>query len=203
MGTSLCQLLLSIVLLMNTILQFKHERPNVFISSRTPEGEKNRCAVCGHVCRIEPSCLSPDAPCPSCGNLLWFAGKVSEQSSTPPTTIDPEEERALAKLDARPKRPQNPSPVREPQVQTERLLRRLVRRAKAQWGKPDESIMATLTAIQEPRQVEQLLMLLHSVKSWSQLLASWKTEQHLLLHVLKHPIEIDGSNSLTEHHETG
>lgn len=150
------------------------------VSSRTPEGEKNRCAVCGHVCRIEPSCLSPDATCPSCGNLIWFAGREPEQASIPsaPVTLDPEEVTALAELDARAKRPQNQPPVREPQVQTDRLVRRLVRRAEAQWGKPDESIMAALTAIQEPRHAEQLLMLLHSVKSWSELVASWKSQLH-------------------------
>ncbi len=50
------------------------------ISSRTPEGRPNRCEVCGHRCRIEPACLSPDAPCPRCGHLLWFdAGSTDEK----------------------------------------------------------------------------------------------------------------------------
>jgi acyl carrier protein len=50
------------------------------ISSRTPEGESNRCPVCGRLVTIEPSrplrepaTTSPgDAPCPACGHLLWF-----------------------------------------------------------------------------------------------------------------------------------
>jgi hypothetical protein len=54
------------------------------ISSRTPEGEPNRCPVCGRLVTIEPSRPpldapdgSPnhgpaDAPCPACGHLLWF-----------------------------------------------------------------------------------------------------------------------------------
>jgi hypothetical protein len=162
----------------------------VVISSRTPEGEKNRCAVCGHVCRIEPSCLSPDATCPSCGNLLWFAPKVRKSSASHliKPSIQPESETpaelkiaeentglTLAELDARPKRPQNPPPVREPQVQTDRLVRRLIRRAEVQWGQPDESILALLAEIREPRQAERLLMLLHSAKSWSHLIASWKS----------------------------
>ena len=41
------------------------------ISSRTPEGEPNRCAVCGCPLRVEPS-LQRDATCPNCGLLLWF-----------------------------------------------------------------------------------------------------------------------------------
>lgn len=43
-------------------------------SSRTPEGDSTRCPVCGKPTRIEPSTVpTPDAPCPHCGSLLWFA----------------------------------------------------------------------------------------------------------------------------------
>ena len=42
------------------------------ISSRTPEGGPNRCPVCGHTFRIEPSRPLGDAPCPACATLLWF-----------------------------------------------------------------------------------------------------------------------------------
>ena len=41
-------------------------------SSRTPEGEPNRCPVCGHRVIIEPSEGTFDATCPYCGCLLWF-----------------------------------------------------------------------------------------------------------------------------------
>ncbi len=41
-------------------------------SSRTPEGESNRCPVCGKAFRIEPSRPPGDAPCPHCGHLVWF-----------------------------------------------------------------------------------------------------------------------------------
>jgi len=44
----------------------------VTISSRTPEGASNRCPVCGHEFRMEPSRPFGDAPCPACGTLLWF-----------------------------------------------------------------------------------------------------------------------------------
>jgi signal recognition particle subunit SRP54 len=44
-------------------------------SSRTPEGERNRCPVCGNVVRTEPSRPPGDAPCPHCGHLLWFGPK--------------------------------------------------------------------------------------------------------------------------------
>lgn len=43
------------------------------ISSRTPEGTPNRCEICGHRVRVEPSLGTLDAPCPCCGHLLWFA----------------------------------------------------------------------------------------------------------------------------------
>lgn len=43
-------------------------------SSRTPEGEPARCAVCGNLARVEPSSFPvADAPCPHCGHLLFFA----------------------------------------------------------------------------------------------------------------------------------
>jgi len=42
------------------------------ISSRTPEGEPNRCPVCGKRVIVEPSRPPGDAPCPNCGQLLWW-----------------------------------------------------------------------------------------------------------------------------------
>lgn len=47
-------------------------------SSRTPEGDANRCPVCGHDLRIDPSRPPGDAPCPSCGSLLWFPAPQAE-----------------------------------------------------------------------------------------------------------------------------
>src|SRR5262245_35661497 len=45
------------------------------ISSRTPEGEPTRCPVCGSKAAIVPSSFpTTDAPCPSCGFLLWISG---------------------------------------------------------------------------------------------------------------------------------
>ncbi len=41
-------------------------------ASRTPEGQPNRCPMCGRAVRLEPSSPPGDAPCPSCGHLLWF-----------------------------------------------------------------------------------------------------------------------------------
>ena len=42
------------------------------ISSRTPEGQPNECPICGQPVCIEPSSPAGDAPCPSCGQLLWW-----------------------------------------------------------------------------------------------------------------------------------
>ena len=50
-------------------------------SSRTPEGEKNRCPLCGHAVCIEPSRPPGDAPCPHCGTLLWFDGQSFYEST--------------------------------------------------------------------------------------------------------------------------
>jgi acyl carrier protein len=42
------------------------------VSSRTPEGVPNHCPICDTTICIEPSHPPGDAPCPSCGTLLWF-----------------------------------------------------------------------------------------------------------------------------------
>ncbi|QDT49451.1 bacteriophage N4 adsorption protein B [Symmachiella dynata] len=47
------------------------------ISSRTPEGDDNRCVICGKPVVIEPSQPPGDAPCPHCGCLLWFGANSS------------------------------------------------------------------------------------------------------------------------------
>jgi signal recognition particle GTPase len=44
-------------------------------SSRTPEGEPNRCPLCGKEVKIEPSRPPGDATCAHCGHLLWFGPK--------------------------------------------------------------------------------------------------------------------------------
>ncbi len=49
-------------------------------SSRTPEGEPNRCPVCGHSTQIETSRPPGDAPCPHCGHLLWIDRAESAKS---------------------------------------------------------------------------------------------------------------------------
>lgn len=41
-------------------------------SSRTPEGRRHHCQVCGQDVCIEPSSSTGDATCPNCGCLLWF-----------------------------------------------------------------------------------------------------------------------------------
>ena len=47
-------------------------------STRTPEGQPNRCPICGKEVRIEPSWPPGDAPCPHCGHLLWFAKRFAD-----------------------------------------------------------------------------------------------------------------------------
>jgi acyl carrier protein len=48
----------------------------MIISSRTPEGFPTRCTLCGTETNLEFSYPAGDAPCPSCGHLLWFSAKV-------------------------------------------------------------------------------------------------------------------------------
>jgi hypothetical protein len=47
------------------------------IASRTPEGDPNRCPVCGNALKLEPSIDTRDGPCPHCGHLLWFTKEAS------------------------------------------------------------------------------------------------------------------------------
>jgi hypothetical protein len=56
--------------------------------SRTPEGEPNRCPICGAQLQLEPSTPPGDAPCPQCGTLLWFDG--GQYSPSPGTPSQPE-----------------------------------------------------------------------------------------------------------------
>ena len=63
------------------------------VSSRTPEGEPNLCPVCGALVCIDPSGPSGDAPCPSCGVLLWFlaprtACASMRRTGSPPSAKD-------------------------------------------------------------------------------------------------------------------
>jgi len=50
-------------------------------ASRTPEGEPNRCPICGNALRLEPSRPPGDAPCPHCGSLVWFAASPDHANS--------------------------------------------------------------------------------------------------------------------------
>jgi signal recognition particle GTPase len=53
-------------------------------STRTPEGETNRCPVCGKPLQIEPSRPPGDAPCPHCGSLLWFGAEKRDSDKEQP-----------------------------------------------------------------------------------------------------------------------
>jgi hypothetical protein len=53
-------------------------------ATRTPEGEPNRCPICGHALVIEPSRPPGDAPCPNCGCLLWFDHNSKEDDFPSP-----------------------------------------------------------------------------------------------------------------------
>src|SRR5262245_17918952 len=49
--------------------------------TRTPEGQPNRCPICGKRLRLEPSIPSRDAPCPHCGSLVWFPAPSPRQAT--------------------------------------------------------------------------------------------------------------------------
>jgi len=48
----------------------------VTVSSRTPEGMPSECPLCGAQTNIEFSDPAQDAPCPSCGHLLWASNQL-------------------------------------------------------------------------------------------------------------------------------
>lgn len=49
------------------------------ISSRTPEGLPSHCPLCGCQTNLEFSDSIGDAPCPSCGHLLWRSSQLFAQ----------------------------------------------------------------------------------------------------------------------------
>jgi acyl carrier protein len=62
----------------------------MIISSRTPEGEFNRCPICGARVIVEPSFSTGDAPCPRCGHLLWqFRRYYQELFGIEPELVTP------------------------------------------------------------------------------------------------------------------
>lgn len=46
------------------------------ISARTPEGSPSHCPICGAAPNLEFSDPASDAPCPSCGCLVWNDGEI-------------------------------------------------------------------------------------------------------------------------------
>ncbi len=153
------------------------------ISSRTPNGDWNSCPVCGHHCKIVPACTpSRDAPCPRCGALLWFeppAAKpyewpsfVAKVSDLRPTFLADVE----ALLQPLITGPQQPVISREPAAQAARLVTRLLRRGRKKFGSPWFWQRKAIMQINEPRQAERLLALLHEARSWHALLAAWRRE---------------------------
>lgn len=42
-----------------------------------PEGQPNRCLICGYKMTIEPSNPPGDASCPRCGSLAWFSPRTN------------------------------------------------------------------------------------------------------------------------------
>jgi hypothetical protein len=61
---------------------------SAIVSSRTPEGWPILCPTCGLVSRLEPSDPGGDAPCPGCGQLLWFDRPTDHQPTGAPAAIE-------------------------------------------------------------------------------------------------------------------
>ena len=58
------------------------------ISSRTPEGEPQRCPICDELANVDPSYPGGDACCPRCGSLLWwFRDRLAGKAGVPPELI--------------------------------------------------------------------------------------------------------------------
>ena len=106
--------------------------------------------------------MTPDAPCPSCGHLLWFS---HEQKAT-----------AASVLAERPKRAQGLPTARAPEIQAARLIGRSIRRGEKKLGPIGRAFRAELAAVNDPRHAERLLSLLPSANSWGEWLAMWHAE---------------------------
>src|SRR5262245_48586174 len=118
------------------------------ISSRTPEGQPNVCPVCGQPTRLEPACLSPDAPCPSCGHLLWFPHIPSGSTGgnkVPPTGPSPDLFAALANLCSV---------------------------ATVRFGPPRPEHLGAVMRITEPARLGELVKRAVAIGSWDELLAA-------------------------------
>lgn len=114
---------------------------------------------------MEPSCVGHDAPCPNCGHLLFFP----EEKLAPAKVVQPT-------AAPRSKRAQGQPTKREPAVQAERLIKRLIRRATPRLGAPGRGFVQQLETVEEPYQAERLLALLHDASSWGELLVLWRAE---------------------------
>jgi hypothetical protein len=123
----------------------------VVISSRTPEGEPNRCPVCQHEIRLEPSWGTRDAPCPYCNHLLWFSSVGAASSERHPLEFDPLE------------------------------LDRLIRLAVARLGPPDRGTAVVLASIHERKWVWALEQHLAEARTWEDLFTRlWEDKQSSL-----------------------
>jgi predicted RNA-binding Zn-ribbon protein involved in translation (DUF1610 family) len=121
------------------------------ISSRTPEGDPNRCTVCGKALRIEPSLDTRDAPCPHCGHLLWFESDVPMQIPEQPQRGSTED--LLRDVD---------------QV----LFNALMLICKSKFGPASAEVKAVLTTSFDERR-EVLMKRVRTASSWEQL-TSWE-----------------------------
>jgi acyl carrier protein len=62
------------------------------ISTRTPDGQ-TCCPICGCEGHLEPSLGTRDAPCASCGHLLWWCRQhLADLMEVPAEAITPETE---------------------------------------------------------------------------------------------------------------
>ena len=70
------------------------------ISSRTPDGERQHCAACASVVRVQPSTPPGDATCPVCGALLWTEDHKRSEASARDSDLDDDRfvRRALASM---------------------------------------------------------------------------------------------------------
>lgn len=95
----------------------------VMISSRTPEGDKNCCSLCGKEVVLEPSTFpTQDAPCPHCGHLLWFDDAHSQRLDPPPVC----------------------TPRLGPEIRSTSYLTLVLEVGEKQFGVPSETTLASL-----------------------------------------------------------
>jgi hypothetical protein len=122
-------------------------------SSRTPEGSKNHCPICGKDVCIEPFDPAGDGTCPYCGCLLWFNLSPEINSDARSGALAPRDGIFLLK-----KRPQFAPPkwYRRLRRISPRLAQHFLRRKQARAAKKTLELLAAAKKCKTRQELETM-----------------------------------------------